>query len=255
MDSSDLANNIDIVQINIQQDVGDYYLPKNVNWRKKKVDKLVIALSPYNVSMLSPIDGQTPVLSSVQNLYIDLYANDDTQIVRNLSYENLLHTNNNVLPIGQALSLNMCRLHFTTLPKQAGCVLLYVYYDGRVVEDAEPANKSITVRVPLAPNSKMSLQDIVDNYIYMQPDKVKGLYVWEAEQEPCYITLRDNDGKRTLNSIYSGLCRPPMQAAGCSATDTQIYEMLLDNINIDMLNSFVQNAVNTEVVKEITFLY
>ena len=250
-----LTNNIDLIQINIKRGVEEYYLPKNVNWRGKKVDKIALALAPAGVTILSPIDGKTPVLSSAQNLYFDLYAANDTQIVRNLSYEQLSAENNNILPINATLSLNLSRLYFATAPETDGCVLLYVYYGGKESKDVEPAQKSITVAVPLPANGKMSLQDIVDNYIYMQPANIKGVYMWEWESSPAYLTLRYADGIHTLNNIPSVLCRPPMYSGARISQNTQLHELLLDNINIDMLNSYVQNAQNAEASVEITFLY
>ena len=251
-----LTNNIDIVQINIRQGVDEYYLPKNVNWRERRVDKIVLALAPGDVTMLSPIDGQTQVLNAVEDLYFDLYSADDTQIARNLYYANLLHTNNNVLPINKQLNLNLCRLYFTTPPEEDGCILLYIYYDGKQTSEVEPAQKSITVSVPLAANGKMSLQDIVDNYIYMQPAKIKGVYMWNWQSSPAYLTLRYADGIHVLNSISSSLCRPPMyDGVDHTSEKTQLHSLLLDNIDIDMLNSFVRNAQDAAVTVEITFLY
>lgn len=249
-----LTSNIDIVQITIRNGVEEYYLPNNVNWRDRTIDKILLCLAPNGTEVLSPIDGQTPLLTEndIKNLYFDIYSSDDTQIARNLSFENLLSTNNNPLQIGQQLSLKLSRLFFSSAPTNEGCILFYVFYGEHNV-DEQPVTKSITVNVQLGANRSISLEAIVDNYIYMQPEKVRGIYVWDAVQNPVYITLRDKDGKRTLNSLLSTLCRPPMQ--GNDATDTQAYSLWLNNINIDMLNSFVQNGTNRETKQKITFLY
>lgn len=251
-----LHNNIELVQINIKQGVDEYYLPKNVNWRERVIDRISLVLSPEGVTLLSPIDGQSVVLGvqDVRGMYIDLYAHDDTQIVRNLAYANLLYTNNHPLEIGEQLSLNLSRLFFTEVPETDGCILLYVEYGSKEVED-EPAIKSVTVTIPLEANGRMSLQDIVDNYILMQPETLKGIYVWDATDHPVYITLRDLDGLRALNDIYGGMCRPPIIYTPGVATGTQLHELRLDNLRIDMLNSFVQNAQNTAVNVQITFNY
>ncbi len=89
----------------------------------------------------------------------------------------------------------------------------------------------------------------------MQPNKVKGVYLWEWDTKPVYLTLRYADNIHTLNSILSSLCRPPLYGTTQRATDIQINPLMLDNINIDMLNSFVQNGQNTAVTVIITFLY
>ena len=253
-----LTSNIDIVQINIRSGVDEYYLPKNVNWRDRVIDKIVLALAPADRPLLSPIDGQTPVFDGVEDLYFDLYAADDSQIARNLAYTSLLYSNNHVLPIGQALSLNLSRLYFTTPPETDGCILLYVFYGGKEVEEPEPAKQSVTVSVPLAANGSMSLQDIVDNYIYMQPNNVKGVYLWNWTTTPVYLTLRYADNIHVLNNILSSLCRPPIYRFPSQSTDAtkiQTHSLLLDNINIDMLNSFVQNGQNAAVEVKLTFLY
>lgn len=247
-----LYNNIDLVQINIKAGVEEYYLPKNVNWRERTIDKIVLCLAEDGITTLSPIDGQTVVLSAVSNLYFDLYAADDTQIARNLYFEELLHTNNHIQPLGVQLSLNLSRLYFTVPPEADGCILLYVYY-GTKIKDYEPTTKNVTVDVPLAANGKMSLQDIVDNYIMLQPETIKGIYVWYADEKPVYITLRDKDLKRSLNYIYGELCRPPMQ--GATAAETQLSELRFDGLNIDMLNSYIQNGQNTAITSKITFNY
>ena len=252
-------NNIDLVQINIKAGVDEYYLPKNVNWRDRVVDKIVLALAPISTTMYSPIDGQTQVLDvlpiAAYNLFFDLYSADDQQIARNLSFENLLATNNHVLEIGSQLSLNLSRLFFTNTPASDGCILLYVFYGSKETE-YEPTTKSVTVTVPLEAGGKMSLQDIVDNYILLQPETLKGMYVWDSDATPVYVTLRDKDGFRTLNSIYSGLMRPPIIASPGDARKTQIYEFRTDNLRIDMLNSFVRNAQNgNDADVKITFNY
>lgn len=274
-----LTSNIDIVQINIKSGVDTYYLPKNVNWRDRVIDKIVLVASPNSsLTVLSPIDGQTQLLGNITDLYFDLYAADDSLIARNLAYENLLYLNNHILPIGQKLSLNLSRLHFTTAPEQDGCILLYFYYGGKEVGETEPARKSVTVTVPLKANARVSLQDIVDNYIYIQPDTVKGVYFWDSKNKPVYLTLRYADNIHVLNSVLSSLCRPPLDenmttqsvlnllqspvrapqqnvAVQQISGLVQIHPLLLDNIDVDMLNSFVQNGQNVDVEVKLTFLY
>ena len=199
-----LANNIDVVQINIKSGVDEYYLPKNVNWRDRVIDKIVLALAPVGnqYPLLSPIDGTTEVFEygTISDLYFDLYAADDTQIVRNLYFEQLLISNNNIPAIGAKLSLNLSRLYFTNTPQADGCILLYIYYGGK---DGEvDATQSVTVNVPLAANASMSLQDIVDNYIMLQPETIKGIYVWDADEKPVYITLRERTISHTKDMVF-----------------------------------------------------
>lgn len=250
-----LYNDIDLVQINIKAGVDEYYLPKNVNWRDRVIDKILAVAALDGVTTLSPIDGQTELLpaSALDNLYFDLYAADDTQICRNLQSVNLFHLNNNPLELGYQLSLNLSRIFFTQAPADDGCILLYFFY-GTKEYDEQPVKESVTVSVPLAANASISLQDIVDHYIYMQPRSVKGVYIWDWENVPCYLTLRYANNIHVLNSLFSSLCRPPMLDS-MDNFDSQVHSMFLDNIDIDMLNSHVQNAQNTAVEVKITFLY
>lgn len=251
-----LCNNIDLVQINIKNGVDEYYLPKNVNWRDRVIDKIVVALAPAGVATYSPIDGQTRVLehSEVSDMYFDFYAADDSQIVRNLAYENILHTNNNPHELHAQLSLNLSRIFFTNAPSVDACILLYVFYGTKEAEYT-PLTKSVTVDVPIPASKHVSLQYILDNYVLMQPETIKGIYVWDAALNPVYVTLRDKDGLRTLNYIYCSMCRPPIISNPGYAEDTQLQELRFDNLNIDMLNSFVMNGQGTDVNVRITFNY
>lgn len=251
-----LYNDIDLVQINIREGVDEYYLPKNVNWRERVIDKILVVTAPLGTTVLSPIDGQTQVLdeSIIDNMYFDLYAADDTQICRSVQAANFFHLNNNPLNLGYKLSLNLSRIFFSQAPETAGCILLYFFYGTKECEDEQPIRESVTVQVPLTANGRMSLQDIVDNYIYMQPRSVKGIYLWNWDDAPCYLTLRYADNIHVLNYLFSSLCRPPMLEPLLLYT-SQTHSMFLDNIDINMLNSYVQNAQNTEITVSITFLY
>ena len=254
-----LYNNIDLVQINVKQGVDEYYLPKNVNWRNRVIDQIVLVAPLAGMpTMLSPIDAQTRVMDAAEiegyNLFFDLYSSDDRQIVRNLSFVNVLATNSHALELKSTLSLNLSRLFFTNAPSADGCLLLYVIYGTKEVEYF-PTTKSVTVSVPLEAMGAISLQDIVDNYIMMQPETIKGMYVWNCEQTPVFISLRDKDALRTLNYVSSMMCRPPIITSAGDAERTQLYEMRFDGLNIDMLNSWVENAQNTDVSVRITFNY
>lgn len=247
----ELINNIDIVQINVKQGIDEYYFPKNVNWRDRKIDKVLLALSDRE--LLSPIDGITPVFmrSQISNLYFDFFAADDHQIARNLYYEDILSDNNHPVMLGEVLSLNLSRLYFTKAPETNGCLLLYIFYGSKMVEDSL-STQSITVSVDLPANGKMSLQEIVDNYIHIQPKRVKGIIVWN-QSEPSYLTLRNQSNDRVFNNVLSLLFRPPV--AENSDDYPQAFPARVDDIDIDMLNSYVQNATKWEARQMITFNY
>lgn len=246
-----LYNNIDLVQFNIKQGVDEYYFPKNVNWRNRVVDKVVLVYAEAGTTQLSPIDGQTALLDSSQigSCYLDIYASDDTQIFRNMSVENFIYQQNHIPTIGKQLSLNLSRLFFTDTPLVDGCLLMYVFYG---TKDAEyyPAQKSVTVEFELPANGKVSLQDIMDNYILNQPETLKGIEFWDGT---FYLTLRDKDQTRSMNDMHCYLFRP--QILGNGTPETQLHEFRTDDLRIDFLNSFVQNALNGIMQCRLTFNY
>lgn len=208
-----LAENIDLVQINVKSGVDEYYLPKGVNWRDRVIDKIVLVVRDYGTTSndtYSPIDGITPLLTDVSGLYFDLYSDSGEYVAHNAYYENFMYTNNYPLTLNSKLSLNLSRLYFTETPQTDGCILLYVYYGGRETEDYDEAKKSVTVRVHLNAGEKVDLQYIVDNYIHLQPDSVKGVMVSAAANNPVYLTLREEDSDRVIDSLHSNLLLPPV---------------------------------------------
>ena len=154
-----LAKNIDVLQINIKQGVDEYYLPKNVNWQNRVIDKIVLVINNYeNSTTCSPFDGVTPLITDASGLFFDLYSDKEECIARNLYYEQLLYINNHPLMLNCKLSLNLSRLHFATAPQADGCVLLYVFYGGEEVSDYDRPQKSITVKISLQAGEKINLQ-------------------------------------------------------------------------------------------------
>ena len=250
---TELAKNIDLVQVDVVAGVDELQFPKNVDWAARKIVKLVLVAPTAN--MVSPIDGQTPVLkrSQISDLYLDLYKADESEICHNLYFEALLHTNNHPVYINSALSLNLSRLYFTTAPTINGCLLFYVFYEGETVENYEPSQKNVTIQVPLDADAKLSFRDIVDTYVHIIGQHVRGLQIWGAENNPVYLTLRDYEYTYVINSLYSGLARPQMAGATCELT--QIAPLRFADLNIDFDNSFVRNAASFPVTLIMTIEY
>lgn len=250
---AELSKNIDLVQINVKAGVDEYTLPRNVDWAKQKIDRLVV-VAP-TASMLSPIDGTTAVMTAAQisDLYFDLYASSDKEIATGLHYSQLLHTNNHPVRVDSALSLQLSRLYFTTSPQTSGCLLLYVFWGGKTVEDYDMPRRSKTIEVELAANEEKKLREIIDRTIYADGNKVRGLEIYGGEVKPTYLTLRDKEHTYIINSLYSGLCRPQLQGASAAATQKNMF--LLDEQNIDFENSFIRNAVNQANTQYITIYY
>ena len=250
---AELYKNIDLVQINIKSGVSEYTLPKNVDWAKKKVDRLVL-VAP-TASIVSPIDGITPVLtaSQISDLYFDLYSGADKEIAQSLHYSNLLHTNNQVVRIDSELSLQLSRLFFTTAPDSDGCLLLYVFWGSKIKEDYDMPRRSVTIDVELQANERLSLREIISRTIYADGHKVRGIEIYGGEVKPSYLTLRDHQSSYIISNLYSGLARPQLQ--GATADATQLHPLLLDELDIDFEYSYVRNAVNSANTQHITIYY
>lgn len=248
-----IYKNIDLVQINIAAGTDEYYLPKNVDWNGRTIDRIVLAAP--TASIVSPIDGTTHVLtrSEIKDLYFDLYDSNDAELTHGLSFEQILHTNNNPWLPGRALSLNLSRMYFTTTPTINGCLLLYVFYGTQEVEDMDESSKNITIEVELAAGEQKSFREVMNTTIHIIDQKVRGIMVWDADTEPVYLTLRDHQLSYVLNSVYSGLLRPNMRKT--NAENTQIRAAKFNTIDIDFDYSFIRNAGSSDTKQIITFEY
>lgn len=248
-----LLRNIDLVQINIQAGVSEYYFPKNVDWNGQVVDKLLL-VAP-SADMLSPIDGTTPVLkaSEVQNMYVDLYTVENRDLTHSLSHEQILYTNDHPYKPGVKLSLELSRIYFTEEPQQDGCLLLYVFWGGRDVECVEQSQRNITVEFDLAANQQISFRDLINTYAHVYGDKIRAISVWNAEDAPVYLTLRDYQLSYIMRDVCSVLFRP--LTMGATAADCQVEHAYLDSIDIDFDYSYIRNACNEACTQRITFEY
>lgn len=250
---AELYRNIDLVQIPIQSGIDEYYFPKNVDWANKVIDKIVLC-TPTN-PCVSPIDGTTPVLtrSQIADMYIDLYASDDSEITHNLSYEQLLYTNNHPVIIGKQLNLNLSRIYMPTAPSANSVLLMYVFYGTNKREDYEPSQKSVTLHFPMAAGERMTFQDIINTYVHADGKKIRGIQIWDAENNPAYLTLRDYELTYIIKDVHTAMFRPQMAAA--TVESTQIDPIRLDSLDINFDYSFVQNATNSACTQIITLEY
>lgn len=250
-----LLKNIDVVHINVQAGVDEYYLPKNVDWNGKRIDRLALVTAPAADTMFSPIDGTTPVLTKeqVKNMYIDLYTADDKDLTHELSAEQLLYNNNHPFCPETVISLDLSRIYFTTTPEEDGCLLLYVFYDMVEVPDYEPSSRSVTVAFPLAAGEAMRFTDIISRYIHADYHNVRGIMVWDAEDNPAYIMLRDFKLEHVMQSVYTGFFRPQMM--GADAEHIQVAPAYIDCMDIDFDYSTIRNATNANQMQKITFEY
>lgn len=268
-----LYKNIDVVQINIKAGVTEYYFPKNVDWAGRKIDKLVaygVSFEGGSSLLVSPIDGITPLISKdlVSHAYFDLYDANNVPIGYSVSANNISDTCNYPLEINSAISLQQSKLVFTQAPDQDCCLLIYVFWDTKLLDVENLANHSITINFQMNPLEEKCLADVIDTYIYSQSKKVKGMYVWSLPSRRFFITLRDYNKKTVVKLLPGSMCKPPMGVPDSAIDDdvliqaqsVQAEPMYLDCADIDFENSFVFNS-NTRynpIVKDriqITFLY
>ena len=239
-----LFRNIDLVVIPIKAGTADYFLPKNVDWAAKPIDKIVIC-APSVSGELSPIDGITPVMTYADvlaaDLYIDLYSASEETICHGLHVSNMMHNNNYSLTIGQTISRDLSQLHFANAPVQDACLLLYVFTDTKEDLDAEPSKKNITLRFPMAANERLTMRYVINTYVHAPGEKVRGISMYNPYNAPTYLTLRDHELTYFINSVHSELMRPDLYGAG-GAPDTQLQPFLLDCLDVDFDHSFIQNA-------------
>lgn len=248
-----LVRNIDLVQIPIVAGTEEYSLPRNVDWAEKSIDKILLC-APDN-ACVSPIDGVSNVYtkSDVQDLYLDMYDNAGNTIFYEAHYENVLYTNNHALEINAQLDLQLCKLRFTTAPVSNGVLLLYVFWNTQEDEWIDEPRRSKTIAAYLPASGKIKFSELLYQFIHADGKAVRGLQIWNAENTPCYITLRDHELKHILNSVHCVMCKPPM--AGNSADDCQYTPIRFDSLDIDFDYSFIQNATSSAETVIMTFEY
>lgn len=238
-----LYKNIDVVQINIKAGVSEYFLPKNVDWADNVIDKIVVYAPEQDSGELSPVDFTTPILDRMQyqNVYIDLYAADDTELAHSLSVQSIVYANNYPLEINSKLSLQLSRIFFSKAPENDGCILIYVFYGGKNVDENTPRN-SVTVSVNAPLGKDVLFSDFIDSYIVAQGKKLRGITVWPSIENPdIFITLRDRNYKTVVKLIPASMCKPNL-VFGASAEDVQVNPMYFDFADIDFNNSFIRNT-------------
>lgn len=255
---SQIYKNIDLFIINVKAGVKEYFLPKNVDWANRMVEKIVL----YTGSgvEVSPMDGQTHVftMQQVANLFIDLYTKEDVEIVHNLNAQSILHTNNFPLELNHKISLELSRIAFSEEPEQNGCLLFYVYWGTDVVEDYETPKQNVTVQFQMKAGEMLNLSKVVDSYIHAQGKKLRGISVWKGSG---YITLRDYNFKPIVKSLHTSMCRPLMGVSASATTPSekamsvQANPLYLDCANVDFDNSFIRQATSSDDNFTITFLY
>lgn len=248
-----IYTNCSLVRVPIKAGETEYYLPQNVDWAAKKIDKLLIVAS--STACTDPMDGVTPVMtaSDLADCYVTLNDGDNREIMHDVSFENILHYNNNVITVDAVLNLSLCKLNFTTAPVADATLLLYAFYETREEEYYEQPKKSVNFRFPLQPNQEMSFRDIINYCIHAIPSTVKGIICWNAVSDPVWITLRDHELTYQMANIHSELCRPDIN--GGTADHSQAAIFYLNDLDIDFDYSRIREAAGKVSEQRLTFLF
>ncbi len=250
---TELYTNCSLVRLPIKAGESEYYLPQNVEWAGRVVDKMIVC-APKN-ACIDPVDGKTPVMTAADlaDCYISLNDTDSRELMHDVSFEQLLHTNNHPLRVNAKLNLSLCRIYFTTPPEADATLLLYVFYGTRTEEYFGLPRKSVTAEFPLLPNEQMTLQQVINTYVHALPGKIQGVIFWNAAEAPAFITLRDYTLTYQMANIHSEMARPDMNNG--TADDSQAKPFFVNDLDINFDYSFIRNATNSANTQKITFLY
>ena len=250
---AELYTNCSLLRLPIKAGESEYYLPQNVEWANRKIDRLVIC-APVN-ACTDPMDGTTPVMtaSDLADCYLNLYNAENRELMHDVSYEQVLHANNQGLRIDDKLNLSQCRIYFTQAPAQDATLLIYVFFQTRTEDYFDLPQRSTTVVFPLAANEEISFRSLINFTIHALPSTVKGMICWTGVDHPVWVTLRDHDLTYQMSNIHSELARPDMNAG--SAADSQAALFLLNDLDIDFDYSHIREAAGQASTQKITFLY
>lgn len=251
-----LYRNIDLVCLPIKAGVKEYYLPQNVDWANKKIDRLLFCCpqSPC----LDPVDGKTPIvnIATINSLdaYVNLYGDGEREIMHETHINNLLTLNNEPLEVNAVLNLRLSNIRLATAPSADGTLLIYVFWGTSTAEDFDVPCNSLTCVFPMAANEELTFQRLINQYVSSLPGKIKGIMCYNAEHEPAYMTLRDKELTYIINNAHTELMRPNIYN-GTTAEDIQEHTFWLADLNIDFDYSRIRNAQNAAINQMITFYF
>ena len=250
---TEIYTNCSLVRVPIKAGVDEYYLPQNVEWAGKKIDKMIVC-APEN-ACTDPMDGQTPVMSAgvLKDCYINLYDKNNRELMHDVSFRQFSHRNNNPLTVDAVLNLSLCRIYFTTAPEEDYTLLLYVFYDTRTEDYFDVPQKSITVTFPLLANQRITLREIINDYVHALPGRIQGVIFWNPETYPAFLTLRDKDLTYQMSDIHSEMMRSDKSED--SAQYIQKNPFWLNDLDIDFDYSYIREASGEDGVQKIIFFY
>lgn len=285
-----ICQNIDLVQIKVQSNLSQadshgltYYLPKSVSWKNEVVQKIVVAAPTGKEPMVgpsryfydyprSPFDGsyiynqlnyrqkvENPTTEDLvqQGIYFDIYREDGTAIAKDLSVLSLLSTNDQVYEINAKLDLEQTCIHIPGKLAKDGVIWLYVFYGGHDDAAWEYPKENITVTVPLEPAQRLSFADIINNYVHIQPNRIKGIYIWDVKtprisseeylqdiiagsNSGICLTLRDFNQSYIVKGVMDEVIGMHGSLSHGEFSTTKRHHLYFDH-DIDFDNSYIEN--------------
>jgi len=250
--------NIALCQINVVAGQSEYYIPRNSNWADKKIEKIVL-FTDYQSGIKSPVDGSDVLtLSQIgDGLYFDLYDDKGVNIMHNVSEVAFIAENNFPLEVNSKLSYELSRLFFINAPTDSGALMLYIFYNSNE-EHGDEIHENITVTFDVEPMSRITLQEVIERYMYARNRGVRAITVWSGSYpdryRQGYLTLRDVNNKLCHEHIPTYFFRPSYEASW----DPNIFpveKIHLDGVELDFNNSEVFNGLSTKQTFIVTFYY
>lgn len=250
-----VRNNIDLVQINLDNADGKFYLPENVDFRDKIIEEIFI-VADYNRKGLidgtfvgsgvvgrSPFDGrELATAEQFSNFYLELINDERKVFFDQVSALSCNAYQNAPFPINSKISLKLSNLRYTGNDDLTGkCVLLYVCYDSEFEEEAAelPQNSvSKIITIPAGTNSIL-LSGYIDDYIRRIGGRVKAIET--DTTAPYYLDLATRN-KRVFRMVASQLFDSYKRASHSQP-------LLLGDFDVDFRNSRIypaqtENATN-----------
>lgn len=228
-----LRNNIDLVQINLNNNDGKFYIPENVDFRDKRINNvMLLGSADVGESSVSPFDGRTLVRNDdLRNFYVEFVSDDKKVLFENVCGEFLQPYSNLKFAINSVISLKLSSITYAGTDNLTDkCILLYVSYSGGECDPILPTN-SITIRVTIPHGSNgVKLSDYVDEYIKQQNKFVKAI---ETDCDfDYYLTLQDRKN-RLFRFVPSNMFRSDYSLV------RKKQALMLGNFDVDFKNSYI----------------
>lgn len=232
-----LRNNIDLVQVNLNNNDGKFYIPENVDFRDKRINNVML-LGGNGNNYVSPFDGRTLVHNDeLRNFYVEFVSDDKKVLFENVNGQFLKPYSNLKFAIDSVISLKLSSITYVGTDNMYNkCLLLYVSYSGSECDPILPTN-SVSVNLTIPRDSTgVKLSYYIDEYIKRQNKCVKAIET--ACDFDYYLTLQERKG-RVFRFVPSQLFRSDY-------THRLNQPLMLGNFDVDFKNSYIlpQQAEN-----------